>query len=842
MRAKAQKGLRKARVSRRGALLTDSRDYALLLCAAVGVSGCTRALELCPRLDDGAIALYLFDEDGGSELRARGSAEAPGGQLRSPGVERATSPCGGALYFPATGPLGADDEPAPDHALVPAHPLWELASGSIDVWLRFKPLTAKGSYGIISRDSRGPGAGHLTAYRVHGDSGDTIAVRLQGLDGSNGTGDTASTCVSTPVATEAWHHLGVNFGGGSAPEVYLDGQRARPADEQPLPSTSISCATEARETGGIDGNREPWVLGASSEHSQPGAADPSLGGMGGWLAALRISRVRRDFSEAFPAPSGPCGDGTCAADERCDSCPRDCGSCGARIVAWKREPAPAEPARANLISRATSDPALCSPTSTPLATYRSAQGESVYLAYAAKGKLLVARRSPGGEVTEAQLGDRLEPDAASLPSLGIDRAGHVHVVWNVALDPWSYVVSERPDDLGALVALGGSVSRDQPRGLPGGDRAQWDRGVLQDGKRSGESIADPAFITLPDGELLLTFIHRVEFTSSDPGDLARGLARYDVSTRRWRMLGGARYDHGTTTLIWDRKGRFDGQRTVAGQSYSADFTPDRRGALHLSWSVEDGGTDEDRRAPWLLYARSEDGGESWRKADGKAIESLPLSSENADVIAFGRDGDGSRRWVLPKVTALPDGTPVVSARDVIDGRTVSFLHNGVSWQRRDWEADLGDAPRAGTDLYASGNGWLSWVSTNTIDAWRRSPDLFASSTLLASFHGNRPCVRPDKRYLLLTNRLRYSVWANLPPARVEVYSEVPSDESSVWSAPLAAQPERLLLDREDAGPARATAEALTWDQDWTWRAGKLYLYSSLGDPAKRWSRPGIETE
>jgi hypothetical protein len=49
-------------------------------------------------------------------------------------------------------------------------------------------------------------------------------------------------------------------------------------------------------TGGIQGNENPWLLGAAATSSEEGRATPAHRQLAGAIDSLRISDARRDFS------------------------------------------------------------------------------------------------------------------------------------------------------------------------------------------------------------------------------------------------------------------------------------------------------------------------------------------------------------------------------------------------------------------------------------------------------------------------------------------------------------------------------------------------------------------
>jgi len=225
------------------------------------------------RLDPLTLALYTLEEGGGPATMDltgihQGSIVGTGIQ-RVPGIPG----CGQALQFPHTGT---------DFATIPNHPDWQRTSGSVDLWVRFDtPFQGEHYQGILSRDAAGTTkAGHFSIQRV---CNGAITARVQAAGVSH------EVC-SDPVAEGEWHRVGVNFGPPGL-ELYVDGQLAAPSSQIICGKMVIDCGGQTRE--GIDGNDNPWVIGASARTSGEGLATPVDNPLGGLVDSLRISSARR---------------------------------------------------------------------------------------------------------------------------------------------------------------------------------------------------------------------------------------------------------------------------------------------------------------------------------------------------------------------------------------------------------------------------------------------------------------------------------------------------------------------------------------------------------------------
>jgi len=135
-----------------------------------------------------------------------------------------------------------------DHVLIPDNPAFQLTRGTISVRINTDDISTAGDDTIFSRDSETfDGGGHVTAT-VLGDG--SVEVRLQSASSNVYLNSGPGT-----ITDGQWHHVAVSFG----PEglaLYVDGVAV---DSDP-------------HTGGIDGNNEPWVIGASQVYSGDGTA------------------------------------------------------------------------------------------------------------------------------------------------------------------------------------------------------------------------------------------------------------------------------------------------------------------------------------------------------------------------------------------------------------------------------------------------------------------------------------------------------------------------------------------------------------------------------------------
>jgi hypothetical protein len=149
-----------------------------------------------------------------------------------------------------------------------------------------------------------------------------------------------------------------------------------------------------------------------------------------------------------------------------------------------------------------------------------------------------------------------------------------------------------------------------------------------------------------------------------------------------------------------------------GQGGHIFFDPANR--MHVSWifykEYESDGSGH-LKPNFPVYARSDDGGETFRTADGTPL-SLPVGLEEADVVLHPDWCEPNERGYFSgytQVTALPDGTPVVhlAPKETAPGRHRAILANegGRGWG----EPRL--TPYAATRVVADSRGVLTAVSS-----------------------------------------------------------------------------------------------------------------------------------
>lgn len=238
-------------------------------------------------------------------------------------------------------------------------------------------------------------------------------------------------------------------------------------------------------------------------------------------------------------------------------------------------------------------------------------------------------------------------DAHNGISLGIDRAGHLHVSYDHHNHPLRYRRATAPASLDL-----------------GPERAMT--GVRE------SRVTYPQFYNQPDGTLL--FLYRDGRSGS--GDLM--LNCYDPDKDIW-------------TVVQQGFVGGEGQRNA----YPNLLGIGADGALHLSWcwrETPDVATNHD-----ICYARSTDGGVTWTRSNGAPL-TLPITLDNAEYVR--RIPQNVSLINQCSMTVDADGHPVIAAYWQPAGSDAPqyfvVYHNGKGWQDQPISARTGVFRLGGT--------------------------------------------------------------------------------------------------------------------------------------------------
>ena len=197
-------------------------------------------------------------------------------------------------------------------------------------------------------------------------------------------------------------------------------------------------------------------------------------------------------------------------------------------------------------------------------------------------------------------------DAHNVISLMVDGAGYLHLSFDHHGNPLRYCRSVRPGSL-ELTALQPMIGQQE------------------------QNVTYPEFHRFPSGDLL--FLYRDG--SSGNGNLV--LNRYSPKTQHW-------------TRLHDVLINGEGKRNAYWQACI-----DPRGAIHVSWVWRESPNVASNHD--MAYARSLDGGQTWRKSTGEVYQ-LPITAATAEYAA--RIPQNSELINQTSITTDAAGTPYIA--------------------------------------------------------------------------------------------------------------------------------------------------------------------------------------
>lgn len=313
--------------------------------------------------------------------------------------------------------------------------------------------------------------------------------------------------------------------------------------------------------------------------------------------------------------------------------------------------------------------------SSPIMTHN---GSIYYTWLDNQDRTMIAKKAPDGKITTNVIVAKTGIDKNHrLASLGVDKNGYIHVVYDMHGDPWKYQVSDKPEDISSFTSQANTA-----RAIPMGAQ---------------KTVTYPHFWKDNFGVLYVTF-RAGAGPFHDHGQSA-AIAKYDADAERWTMLGGTDYKFSKSKVFfWSDSGGHD---TGSYQSYRARLYFDTDNRMHVSWSAFILGSHE-KDESHIFYAYSDDGGQTFKKADGTTIKSLPITPANADVVAV------SNPPIFGNMTSVgtqSNGKPIVFFHQQ-RGEDFYSKWTGSSWSPR--QTYPGDRARVVVDS----NGVVTAIDLN----------------------------------------------------------------------------------------------------------------------------------
>ncbi len=214
-------------------------------------------------------------------------------------------------------------------------------------------------------------------------------------------------------------------------------------------------------------------------------------------------------------------------------------------------------------------------------------------------------------------------------SLGIDKNGYIHVMGgmhNHSVNTTAnlpsryhgsyimYWVSDDPEDISSFTFVGNDE----------------DRSVI------GFGFSYCAFVNDIDMELFMSCRMKVHTGGHAPGEMGVGLFRYNASTQSWTALGGLAPSTPTAEfkcILWENNGHA-GTTNNFYQAFGRTLKIDANNRMHFASTINNDNSEAE--PTHAVYAYSDDGGQTFYRADGSTIASLPMrvdsGTNQADIV------------------------------------------------------------------------------------------------------------------------------------------------------------------------------------------------------------------
>lgn len=368
---------------------------------------------------------------------------------------------------------------------------------------------------------------------------------------------------------------------------------------------------------------------------------------------------------------------------------------------------------------------------TSVTTYN---GSIYYIYVNTLRQMVVAKKT--GNIIQTNIVFNIQTAATDLyhvsPTIGVDKNGYIHICGDMHNANWKYYRSNNPEDITSWTA----------RSLPGIGITYTN--IVYDNNR----------------EMFICFRH--ESNVAGKGNHRGGIIRYNADLNTFTMLGGTNYEDTSgfiykvppagskpTTMIWGNGfGGNDCWYLKPGQRVFFD----KNNRMHLICAL----INVCINSPYgyesnthIIYAYSDDLGQTWHKAGGEAIASLPLTVNNATVVLDRTDQQDIFGGEC-ELGAFDSEHPIVSYKLSSNNSTHSLKWNGNAW--------IEIYPPHSTNIFMSRtNGYTAWFNGTYIDytndgiTWkvlRGSPVAFPGGTF-----GSMGGI--DREYFKATGSFRY---------------------------------------------------------------------------------------
>lgn len=353
-----------------------------------------------------------------------------------------------------------------------------------------------------------------------------------------------------------------------------------------------------------------------------------------------------------------------------------------------------------------------------LTTFKNNQ----YIAYYDEDSyLVVGKRKIGDdkwEIKRSQYKGNCK-DAHNVISIMADGKGYIHLSFDHHGHPLRYCKSVEP----------GSLDLSEMMPMTGDDEGH---------------VTYPEFYRLADGSLLFAY----RSGGSGRGNLV--MNRFDISTSKWER-------------VQDKLVDGEGQRNAYWQLYV-----DGKGTIHISWvwrETPDVATNHD-----LCYAKSEDGGKTWKKSNGDVYQ-LPITATNAEYV-----------WHIPQnselinqtsMTADKNGNPYIATYWRDQSCTIP-QYRLVWFDGKEWHQD--QVSQRTQPFSLSGGG------TKMIPIARPRLVVKPKGKKLQAYYIFRDAERDSKVSMYYTSDIKKGVWNVKDITDFSVDAWEPSLDSDLWNS------------------------------------------------------------
>jgi hypothetical protein len=402
---------------------------------------------------------------------------------------------------------------------------------------------------------------------------------------------------------------------------------------------------------------------------------------------------------------------------------------------------------------------------TPIAT--SLKTGNIYFAYIdPQLNAVVAQKTLDGVITTKIVKTNIQNnDNHAELSIAVDNDGYIHFMGGHHNSSPQYYRTDKPEDIRSWTFKGND--------LPNG-------GV------EGIAITYQGFYKSNNGTLFVAMRSNL-LSSFTTGVRSIALGRYNTASKKWEMLGGTNYaiasgtspdclpvlgaTNGMKALIWNPSGVGDMRpaantcaSTAHYQGYQLRILFDKNNGMHITYNMADSininysKSDVSKFMTHVFYAYSPDEGNTWFKANGQQITSLPITKQSGDLV-YKKYPDS---YLYPAVTDQPtmanandmfldanDKPIVMQSVYGANGGLKSFQWDGSKWNDVTSMLSLPNE-KCFTGIYRgeiynfAGSAVLK-VSNDNLHGW----------TDYGSMTENAWYVMIDRYFLQKTGKLRY---------------------------------------------------------------------------------------